>query len=139
MSEWRLVGPGLASLIVVLNLPVSNVVGEDSGVPLDGVRLGIGTLHQTLHEAAAAVAPAEAELIQEIQASDLLYADETSWPQQDQDGLLWLWTFITTRVTYYTIAGRGKPTVLRVLAGFTGWLMTDGCVSYRSDPKRLRC
>lgn len=60
------------------------------------------------------------ELIQEIQASSLLYADETSWPQQDQDGLLWLWTFITTRVTYYTIAGRGKPTVLRVLAGFTG-------------------
>jgi len=37
------------------------------------------------------------------------------------------------------IAGRGKKAVLCVLAGFTGWLMSDGWFSHRGYPKRLRC
>jgi transposase len=96
-------------------------------------------LHQTLHEAAAAIAPAEPELVKAMQESGLLHADATSWPQQDQDGLLWLWVFISRTVVYYTIAGRGKKTILRVLAGFGGWLMSDGWFAYRGYAKRLRC
>ena len=139
VREWRLVGPGLASLIVALSLRfrMSRArIQEFLHLWLD-LHLSIGTIHQTLHEAAAVVAPVEATLLADVQASGLLHADETPWPQQPQD--LWLWVFITATTTLYTIAGRGKATVTRVLAGFTGWLMSDGWFSYRDYPYRLRC
>lgn len=139
LREWRLVGPGLATLIVALSLRfrLSRARIQEFLDDWLGVHLSIGTIHQTLHEAAAAVAPAEAALLADIQHSGLLHADETSWPQQEQR--LWLWVFLTTTTTLYVIAGRGKATVTRVLDGFTGWLMSDGWFSYRGYPQRLRC
>jgi hypothetical protein len=71
-----------------------------------GLDLSIGTIHQTIHEASAAVAPVEDELIQAVLASDLLHADETPWPEHDQT--LWLWVFRSLTVTLYSVAGRGK-------------------------------
>ena len=141
LGEWRLVGPQLAALIVALNLRfrMSRARIQEFLWVWLGLHLSIGTLHQTLHEAAAALAPAEKELIEAVQESGLLHADETSHPQQDQDRLRWLWVFISQTVVYYTIAGRGKKTVVRVLAGFSGWLMSDGWFSYRGYDKRLRC
>jgi hypothetical protein len=139
LREWRLVGPGLATLIVALNLRfrLSRARIQEFLESWLGVHLSLGTIHQTLHEAAAVVAPAEPQLIAELQGSGLLHADETSWPQHDQ--LLWLWVFISTTTTLYVIAGRGKATVTRLLAGFSGWLMSDGWFSYRDYPRRLRC
>jgi hypothetical protein len=139
LSEWRLVGPGLAALIVALTLRfrlsrarIQEFLGEWLGLDLS-----IGTIHQTIHEASAAVAPAEEELIQAVLDSDLLHADETSWPEHDRG--LWLWVFITATVTLYYVAGRGKELVENVLDGFTGWLMSDGWGAYRHYPRRLRC
>jgi hypothetical protein len=139
LSEWRLVGPGLAALIVALALRfrlsrarIREFLGEWLGVDLS-----IGTIHQTIHEASAAVAPAEEELIQAVLDSDLLHADETSWPEHGN--LLWLWVFTAATVTLYYVAGRGKELVENVLAGFTGWLMSDGWVAYRDYWRRLRC
>jgi hypothetical protein len=139
LSEWRLVGPGLAALIVALALRfrlsrarIQEFLGEWLGL-----KLSIGTIHQTIHEASAAVAPAEEELVQAVLASELLHADETSWPESDQT--LWLWVFRSLTVTLYYIAGRGKELVENVLDGFTGWLMSDGWGSYRHYPRRLRC
>ncbi|MBK1650307.1 IS66 family transposase [Rhabdochromatium marinum] len=65
LSEWRLVGPGLATLIVALR------------------------------EAAAAAAPLEKELIQAVVDSDWLHADETSWPQGAEVLWLWVFTRAT--------------------------------------------
>jgi hypothetical protein len=139
LNEWRLVGPGLAALVVALayrfrlsRARIQEFLGEWLGLDLS-----IGTIHQTLHEAAAAVAPAEEELVQAVLASDLLHADETSWPESDQT--LWLWVFRSLTVTLYYVAGRGKELVENVLDGFTGWLMSDGWGSYRHYPRRLRC
>jgi len=139
VREWRLVGPGLASLIVALSLRcrMSRARIQEFLHAWRAVDLSIGTIHQTLHEAAAVVAPAQASLLADVQASGLLHADETPWPQQPLG--LWLWVFVTTTTTLYLIAGRGKATVTRVLAGFTGWLMSDGWFSYRDYPHRLRC
>lgn len=139
VREWRLVGPGLATLIVALNLRfrMSRARTQEFLHAWLAVDLSIGTIHQTLHEAAAAVAPAEASLLADVQASGLLHADETPWPQHQQG--LWLWVFLSTTTTLYVIAGRGKATVTRVLAGFAGWLMSDGWFSYRDYPHRLRC
>jgi len=139
LSEWRLVGPALAALIVALALRfrlsrarIQEFLGEWLGLDLS-----IGTIHQTLHEASAAVAPAEEELIQAVLDSDLLHADETSWPEHGRG--LWLWVFIAATATLYYVAGRGKELVENVLDGFTGWLMTDGWMAYRDYRRRLRC
>ena len=139
LSEWRVVGPGLAGLIVALSLRfrLSRARIQEFLEEWLGVELSIGTIHQTLHEAAAALAPAEDELVEAVLASGLLHADETSWPERGQP--LWLWVFTAATVTLYYVADRGKELVENVLDGFTGWLMSDGWVSYRHYPRRLRC
>ena len=139
LSEWRLVGPGLAALIVALALRfrLSRARIREFLSEWLGVDLSLGTIHQTIHEAGAAVAPAEEELVQAVLDSDLLHADETSWPERGQP--LWLWVFTAATVTLYYIAGRGKELVENVLDGFTGWLMSDGWIAYRGYPRRLRC
>ena len=139
LNEWRLVGPGLAALIVALALRfrLSRARIRELLREWLGVALSLGTIHQTLHEASAAVAPAEEELIQAVLDSDLLHADETAWPERGQP--LWLWVFTAAAVTLYYIAGRGKELVENVLSGFAGWLMSDGWIAYRGYPRRLRC
>lgn len=139
LCEWRLVGPGVAALIVALALRfrlsrarIQEFLGEWLGL-----ELSLGTIHQTIHEASAAVAPAEAELVQAVLDSALPRADETSWPEHGHRP--WLWVFRSLTVTLYYGAGRGKELVTNVLDGFTGWLMSDGWVSYRDYPRRLRC
>jgi len=139
LREWRLVGPGLAALIVALSyrFRLSRARVREFLAEWLGLDLSIGTIHQTLHEAGAAVAPAEEELVQAVLDSALLHADETSWPEHGH--LLWLWVFRSVTVTLYYVAGRGKELVTNVLDGFTGWLMSDGWGSYRDYPRRLRC
>jgi hypothetical protein len=139
LSEWRLVGPGLAALLVALSyrFRLSRARIQEFLAEWLGLELSIGTIHQTLPEASAAVAPAEAELVEAVLASELLHADETSWPEHDHT--LWLWVFVAATATLYYVAGRGKELVENVLDGFTGWLMSDGWRSYRHSWRRLRC
>ena len=128
LGEWRLVGPGLAALLVALayrfrlsRARIQEFLGEWLGL-----NLSIGAIHQTVHEAAAAVAPAEEELVRAVLASDLLHADETAWPEHGQP--LWLWVFVAATAILYYAAGRGKELVENVLDGFSGWLMSDGWI-----------
>jgi transposase len=139
LSEWRLVGPGLTALIVALALRfrLSRARIREFLAEWLGLRVSIGTIHRTLHEAGAAVAPAEDELVRAVLESDLLHADETPWPEAEQT--LWLWTFVAATATLYYVAGRGKELVENALDGFTGWLMSDGWGAYRHYPRRLRC
>ena len=139
LREWRLVGPGLAALIVALALRfrLSRARIREFLDEWLGLKLSVGTIHQTLHEAGAALAPAEAELVQAVLDSALLHADETAWPEHGRP--LWLWVFRSLTVTLYYVAGRGKELVENVLDGFTGWLMSDGWMAYRDYPRRLRC
>lgn len=139
LSAWRLVGPGLASLIVALHLRFRmpyRRIGEFLHDWL-GVNLCVGTVKDTLHEAAAAAAPLEQELIEAVVASDLLHADETSWPQGT--ALRWLWVFTTATTTLFVVAKRGRELLDRLLPDFAGWLMSDGWTAYRYFPRRLRC
>lgn len=101
LSEWRLVGPGLAALSVALALRfrlsrarIREFLGE-----WRGLELSLGTIHQTIHEASAAVAPAQMERVQAILDSDLLHADDTSWPEHGQPR--WRWVFRSLTVTLY--------------------------------------
>jgi hypothetical protein len=147
LSEWRRVGPGLAALIVALawrfrlsRARIQEFLGERIQEFLGewlGLALSIGTIHQTIHETSAAVAPAEDELVRAVLDSALPHADETSWPEAQQT--LWLWVFVAATATLDDVAERGKEWVENVLDGFTGGLTSDGWGSYRHDPHRLRC
>jgi transposase len=139
LSEWRLVGPGLTTLIVALHLRFRMSYRRLREFLHDwlGVSLSVGLLKATLHEAAAATEPLEQELIDAVLASDLLHADETSWPQGT--ALLWLWVFTSATVTLFVVAKRGREILDRLLPDFAGWLMTDGWQAYRHFPQRLRC
>lgn len=139
LSEWRVVGAGLATLIVALHLRFRMSYRRMREFLHDwlGLSLSVGTLDRTLREAAAAALPLEQELIAAVVASDLLYVDETSWPQGVD--LLWLWVFTSATVTLFVVAKRGREVLDRLLPGFAGWLMSDGWQAYRHFPQRLRC
>ena len=93
LSEWRLVGPGLAALIVCLayRMRLSRARIQEFLIDWLGLEISVGTLHATLHESGAAVLPVEDELVEAVQSSGLLHVDETSW--RELNTLLWLWVF----------------------------------------------
>jgi hypothetical protein len=82
LSDWRLVGPRLATLIVALPLRFRLSRRRMREFPHDwlGLSLSVCILNRTLREAAAATAPLEPALIAAVVVSDLLPVDETSWP-----------------------------------------------------------
>jgi len=63
-SQWRLVGPGLASLIICLTyrMRLSRERVQEFLSDWLGLELSIGTLNNTLHESGAAALPIEEEL-----------------------------------------------------------------------------
>jgi hypothetical protein len=140
LSEWRLVGPNLAALIVCLayRMRLSRLRIQEFLHDWLGLYLSVGTLQATLQECGAAALPIEQELIEAVQDSGLLCVDETSWPQLNQ--LLWLWVFSGQGVVAYWIASRGAELLNTVFDhAFKGWLMSDGWQVYRRYPCRLRC
>ena len=140
LCEWRLVGPGLAALIVCLayRMRLSRVRIQEFLLDWLGLQLSVGTLNATLHESGAAVLPVEDELVEALQNSSLLNIDETSWPELQEH--LWLWVFCGQGVVAYWIATRGSELLDNVLGNaYQGWLMSDGWVVYRHYLQRLRC
>jgi len=140
LSEWRLVGPSLAALIVCLayRMRLSRRRIQEFLYDWLSLELSVGIINATLHESGAAVLPVENELVAAVQASGLLHIDETSWPEGKT--LLWLWVFCSHNVVVYWIASRGSELLVNVLGSdFKGWLMSDGWHAYRYYLNRLRC
>lgn len=139
-SEWRLVGPGLAALIVCLayRMRLSRERIREFLQDWLGLSLSVGTINNTLHESGAAALPIEDELIEAVVNSQLLHVDETSW--MELTTFLWLWVFSTDSVTAYWIAYRSAELLENLLgADYLGWLMSDGYQAYRRYPNRVRC
>ena len=141
LSERHLAGPMLVALICALSLRMrlSRRRIQEFFADWFGLQLSVATINQCLHEAGRAVEPVvEEQLLAEIRASDLLYADETSWKEHGQ--LLWLWVFTSATTTVFTI-GRRTQALLHSLLGsaLAGWLMSDGDFAYRDYDNRLRC
>jgi len=139
-SQWRLVGPGLAALIVCLayRMRLSRERIQEFLNDWLGLQLSVGTINNTLHESGAAAKPIEEELIQEVVASQLLHVDETSW--MELTVFLWLWVFSTDTVTAYWIAYRSSELLENILGqAYYGWLMSDGYQVYRKYQNRVRC
>jgi hypothetical protein len=140
LSEWRLVAPGLASLIVCLafRMRLSRARIREFLHDWLGIDLAIGTINNTIHEAGRAARPVEDELIKEVVASKLLHVDETSWKQKKE--LFWLWVFVSSTIVAFFIAKRSRDLIERVLGSdYKGWIMSDGYQVYRKFLNRLRC
>ena len=153
LSEWRLSGSTLMSLIVFLSMRMrmSRPRIREFLLVWLGIELSTGTINQCIHEAGCSVAPVEEQLVEELLASDLPHADETTWLIAGKP--FWLWTFVTATVTlYYTstssvhrITFRTNELVRNLLCEFKGWLMrcaelveaSDGYQVYREITKRI--
>ena len=139
-SQWRLVGPGLVSLIICLTyrMRLSRERVQEFLCDWLGLQLSVGTINNALHESGAAAMPIEAELIKEVVESQLLHVDETSWLELTT--FLWLWVFSTDTVTAYWISTRSSELIENILGqAYCGWLMSDGYQVYRKYLNRVRC
>lgn len=141
LSEWRLVGPRFAAMIVLLSKRYRNSrrLIREFLFEFFGIELSVGTIDKTIREAGRCVAPLEAQLIQELEKSALVYVDETSW--KESGNLLWLWVFATTTVVLFAIGKRNRTILFNLLlrGTFNGILMSDGWFVYRDYNNRLRC
>ena len=140
IGGFRLVGAGLASLIVALSkrYRMSHARIQEFLHDWLGIWVSTGAIHEALAEVAAIVAPLEQELVDAIRQSELLHADETPWPEQGASSL-WLWVFITSHTVLYYISHRGQELVKNLLEDYAGVLMSDGWQAYRWLGRRLRC
>lgn len=139
-GQWRLVGPGLAALIICLayRMRLSRERIREFLQDWLGLQLSVGTINNTLHESGAAAMSMEDELTEAVLESQLLHIDETSW--MESGALLWLWVFSAATVTAYWIAYRSSELIDNLLGqAYGGWLMSDGYQAYRKYPNRVRC
>jgi transposase len=142
VSEWRLIGPSLAGLLVWLRLRMRLSAGLAQEFLREtlGLELSTGAIAESLLESARATDPAQELLLAELMRCEpkLLHADETPWYQAGKD--VWLWTLLSTYAVVFAIGPRSKATFAGLLSAlYTGWLMTDGYQVYRDYPNRLRC
>jgi IS1 family transposase len=139
MGEWKLIGPLLLAFLVFLKLRMHMTLKKTRellSVWL-GISLSDGCINTALREAGRAASILEPELIEALKASGLLHVDETGW--KEHKVTRWFWAAIGDNVAYYTVGPRSSETAEKILAGFKGWIMTDGYHAYRKFENRLRC
>ena len=141
LSEWRLVGPRLAAMIVLLSKRHRNSCKliREFLMNFLGLELSVGTINNTIHEAGRSVAPLEDELIRNLEEASLVYVDETSW--KEAGVLRWLWVFRALTVVFFIVGKRDRTIFCKLLLNgkFKGVVMSDGWVVYREYANRLRC
>ncbi len=143
MTEWRLIGPDLAALIVYLSMEMRITRRKVQLFLYDvlGLKLSVGTIQNCMIESARALAPVENQVVDELLGGSLLHADETS--HNEAGTRLWLWVFITSATALFLVGPRSKEIFTHMLESssirFDGWLMSDGYLVYRDFVNRLRC
>jgi len=143
MTEWRLVGPGLAALIAYLTMEMRITRRKVQLFLFDvlGVKLSIGSIQNCMVESARTLAPVENQVVDELLSESMLHADETS--HNEAGTRLWLWVFITSATALFLVGQRSKEMFINMLQSssvqYDGWLMSDGYRVYRDFINRLRC
>jgi transposase len=141
LTERHLAGPLLVSFICALAMRqrLSRARIQEFLRDWLGLKLGVATINQCIHEAGRAVEPVvKQEIRKALHEVELVYADETSWKEHGK--LLWLWVFTCASVTFFIVGKRSRELVQSVLGeSFEHWLMSDGYGVYRAYTWRLRC
>jgi hypothetical protein len=139
-GQWRLIGPQLAGLIVLLSLRMrlSRQRIQELLDTLFALQVSTGLIDQTIREAGRLSQPLEEELVADLHQAAQLHVDETPWPESGV--MLWLWVLVSARTVLYLIGPRSREMLDNALAAsFAGVLMSDGYTVYRDRPNRLRC
>lgn len=120
----------LATLKEELRLPVRAIQGYLK--IFHQLHLSYGEIVQILHVVANLGKPIYKELEEKIRGSPVVYADETGWRQNGQNG--YLWNFNTSEIKYLLYRkSRGKQVVEEVIGEkFEGVLVTDFYASYNT-------
>ncbi len=76
--------------------------------------------------------------LEELQEEELVHLDETPW--YEKGVFKWMWVVISAQIAVFHIGSRKKEELLKLITtAFTGWLVSDGYLAYRSYEKRQRC
>ena len=134
-------GVNLVSLIITLReegrLPVRTIQWYLRTV--HQLKLSVGAIVRTIHQAAQQAGPAVNEVLDRIRASPVVHADETGWRENGVNG--YVWTFSTPTERYFLRRGRGKTVVDEALSdAFSGVLVSDFYAAYHHyDGPKQRC
>jgi transposase len=132
----------LASLLVG-KYRLSKRLVKDALSDMLGVELSVGSVSNLEGEMSRALAPATAEALAYVQASEAVNADETGFAQGREGGRAaraWLWVVATALVVVFHIATSRGGKVARQLLGadFAGFLTTDRWSAYEWVDAGLR-
>lgn len=126
-------GPRALTLAADLSKHIGTSFGKVRSIFRTTFSLSIsrGGLSQALDRVGRTLAPTYDALVEQVQRSPVVAADETGWKVAGY--LEWLWAFVTPDVTVYRIMdGRGYEQACEVLGpGFNGTLLRDGWAPYR--------
>ena len=139
-TERCLVGPMLCAFIAALSLRfrLSRRKIQEFLDDWLGLELGVATINRCVHEFGLASEPVVEELIDEVQAAEIVHIDETPWYQRG--ALMWMWVAVTATAVVFRIGSRRKEELAALIGeAFLGWLVTDGYPAYRDHPRRQRC
>jgi hypothetical protein len=129
-------GPRAAALATVLNSHYGLTTRKTCAILKQafGLSLSPGGLIHLRERIAQRAKPDYQELLEQIRASYVVYADETSWYVGQPN--YWLWVFTTPQYTYYHVdESRGRPVVASILGeDFDGVLVTDCASMYKGLP-----
>jgi len=140
LGEWRLVGPRLAGVIVLLALRMrlSRASIRELLREVFDLTLSTGVIDEAIREAGRASLPLEDALVADLIQAAQLNVDETSWPESGV--LLWLWALVTAHTVLFLIGPRSREMLENALQdGYHGILISDGYGVYRAWENRLRC
>ena len=140
LGEWRLVGPRLAGVIILLALRMrlSRASIRELLREVFDLTLSAGVIDETIREAGRARLPLEDALVADLVQTTQLNGDETSWPESGV--LLWLWALVTPHTVLFLIGPRRREMLENALQdGYHGILISDGYGVYRAWENRPRC
>ncbi len=131
-------GPRLRALVVYLVeqqlVPYGRV--RELLADLFGAHLSLGTLVAWVQQAAAALAPVEAQIKAALVRAPVLHSDETGVRRAGQ--LAWAHVASTSRLTHYAVhAKRGSAAMeaIGILPHFRGVSVHDGWAGYRAQTR----
>ena len=131
-------GPRALALAALLNKHLGLPMRKTCRVLAQGLGLSItpGGLSQAMDRVADKVESSYEALVEQLRASDAVFADETSWYVGEPGW--WLWVFTNPDATLYVVdTSRGSQVVREVLGDeFGGMLVSDCLASY--DPINCR-
>jgi transposase len=125
-------GPGFLAHLVVSkccdSLPLYRMEQQFGRL---GIPMSRSTMTDLFHRAGELVAPLAHRIVALIAASEIVLADETPMPVQDDRKKPYIWTFVSgTLVAYRFSMSRSGETPKAILGGTTGTLVVDMYTGY---------